>query len=139
MFCRCAIICHLFSDPRGCICDGDIFAIAGPFIWEYRVADSDTVSYQKRGLGGDLINFVLCVIAFGVVTYFLANFLIKNSTLLHRDVTEITTMTVKETVVSNSGTRNSRSASGPDHSFAGRKRKYQRCRCLYDSVTRKCK
>ncbi|EOJ83647.1 PTS transporter subunit IIBC [Enterococcus faecalis] len=31
----------------------------------------------KAGLGGDLINFVLIVIIFGVVTYFLANFLIK--------------------------------------------------------------
>ncbi|MDA9460173.1 PTS system, maltose and glucose-specific IIC component [Enterococcus mundtii 3F] len=31
----------------------------------------------KAGLGGDLINFVICVILFGVVTYFLANFLIK--------------------------------------------------------------
>ena len=31
----------------------------------------------KAGLGGDLINFVLMVIIFGVVTYFLANFLIK--------------------------------------------------------------
>lgn len=31
----------------------------------------------KAGLGGDLINFVLMVIVFGVVTYFLANFLIK--------------------------------------------------------------
>ncbi|HHD7905342.1 TPA: PTS transporter subunit IIBC [Enterococcus faecalis] len=31
----------------------------------------------KAGLGGDLINFVLMAIIFGVVTYFLANFLIK--------------------------------------------------------------
>ncbi|MGH2217778.1 PTS transporter subunit IIBC, partial [Enterococcus faecalis] len=31
----------------------------------------------KAGLGGDLINFVLMVIIFAVVTYFLANFLIK--------------------------------------------------------------
>ncbi|EGS1174948.1 PTS transporter subunit EIIC [Enterococcus faecalis] len=31
----------------------------------------------KAGLGGDLINFVLMVIIFGVVTYFLADFLIK--------------------------------------------------------------
>ncbi len=31
----------------------------------------------KAGLGGDLINFVICVILFGVVTYFVANFLIK--------------------------------------------------------------
>lgn len=31
----------------------------------------------KASLGGDLINFVLMVIIFGVVTYFLANFLIK--------------------------------------------------------------
>lgn len=31
----------------------------------------------KAGLSGDLINFVLMVIIFGVVTYFLANFLIK--------------------------------------------------------------
>ncbi|EOY2816560.1 PTS transporter subunit IIBC [Enterococcus faecalis] len=31
----------------------------------------------KAGLGGDLINFVLMVIIFGVVTCFLANFLIK--------------------------------------------------------------
>ncbi|WP_434135720.1 PTS transporter subunit IIBC [Enterococcus faecalis] len=31
----------------------------------------------KAGLGGDLINFDLMVIIFGVVTYFLANFLIK--------------------------------------------------------------
>ncbi|EKN1404433.1 PTS transporter subunit EIIC [Enterococcus faecalis] len=31
----------------------------------------------KAGLGGDLINFVFMVIIFGVVTYFLANFLIK--------------------------------------------------------------
>ncbi|EPH95700.1 PTS system IIBC component [Enterococcus faecalis 13-SD-W-01] len=31
----------------------------------------------KAGLGGDLINFVLCVIVFGVATYFIANFLIK--------------------------------------------------------------
>ncbi len=31
----------------------------------------------KAGLGGDLINFVLMIIIFGVVTYFLANFLIK--------------------------------------------------------------
>ena len=31
----------------------------------------------KAGLGGDLINFVLMVIIFGVVIYFLANFLIK--------------------------------------------------------------
>lgn len=31
----------------------------------------------KAGLGGDLINFVICVILFGVVTYFLANFMIK--------------------------------------------------------------
>lgn len=45
--CCCAIICHLFSDPRGCICDGRYLAIAGPFIWEYRIADSDTVSYQS--------------------------------------------------------------------------------------------
>ncbi|MDR1568327.1 MAG: PTS transporter subunit IIBC [Streptococcaceae bacterium] len=31
----------------------------------------------KAGLAGDLINFVICVIAFAVFTYFLANFLIK--------------------------------------------------------------
>lgn len=31
----------------------------------------------KAGLGGDLLNFVLCVVVFGVGTYFLANFLIK--------------------------------------------------------------
>jgi phosphotransferase system IIBC component len=31
----------------------------------------------KAGLGGDLINFVICVILFGVATYFIANFLIK--------------------------------------------------------------
>jgi phosphotransferase system IIBC component len=31
----------------------------------------------KAGLGGDLINFVLMVIVFGVFTYFLANFFIK--------------------------------------------------------------
>lgn len=31
----------------------------------------------KVGLGGDLINFVLMVIIFGVVIYFLVNFLIK--------------------------------------------------------------
>lgn len=31
----------------------------------------------KAGLGGDLINFVLTTIGFAVVTYFLANFLIK--------------------------------------------------------------
>ncbi|MGM0125288.1 PTS system, IIBC component [Enterococcus sp. AZ194] len=31
----------------------------------------------KAGLGGDLINFVLMVILFAVVTYFIANFLIK--------------------------------------------------------------
>lgn len=31
----------------------------------------------KAGLGNDLINFVICVILFGVLTYFVANFLIK--------------------------------------------------------------
>ncbi|MEI5993747.1 PTS transporter subunit IIBC [Candidatus Enterococcus mansonii] len=31
----------------------------------------------KAGLGMDLLNFVLCVIGFGVVTYFIANFMIK--------------------------------------------------------------
>lgn len=31
----------------------------------------------KAGIGGDLINFVICVIGFGLFTYFLANFLIK--------------------------------------------------------------
>ncbi|MBL1225581.1 PTS transporter subunit IIBC [Enterococcus sp. BWR-S5] len=31
----------------------------------------------KAGLGGDLINFVLATILFGVLTYFLANFMIK--------------------------------------------------------------
>lgn len=31
----------------------------------------------KAGLGGDLLNFVICVILFGVFTYFLANFMIK--------------------------------------------------------------
>ncbi|WP_429948422.1 PTS transporter subunit IIBC [Enterococcus sp. AZ101] len=31
----------------------------------------------KAGLGGDLLNFVLCTIAFGVLTYFIANFMIK--------------------------------------------------------------
>lgn len=31
----------------------------------------------KAGIGGDLINFVICVIGFGIFTYFLANFLIK--------------------------------------------------------------
>lgn len=31
----------------------------------------------KVGLGVDFINFVLCVIVFGVVIYFLVNFLIK--------------------------------------------------------------
>lgn len=32
---------------------------------------------MKAGLGGDLFNFVICVILFGVVTYFVANFMIK--------------------------------------------------------------
>lgn len=32
---------------------------------------------MKAGLGGDLLNFVICVILFGVVTYFVANFMIK--------------------------------------------------------------
>jgi len=31
----------------------------------------------KAGLGKDLLNFVICVILFGVLTYFVANFLIK--------------------------------------------------------------
>lgn len=31
----------------------------------------------KAGLGGDLLNFVFCVIGFGVLTYFIANFMIK--------------------------------------------------------------
>lgn len=31
----------------------------------------------KAGLGGDLLNFVICAILFGVVTYFIANFMIK--------------------------------------------------------------
>ncbi|MGM0219238.1 PTS transporter subunit IIBC [Enterococcus sp. AZ126] len=31
----------------------------------------------KAGLGGDLLNFILCTIAFGVLTYFIANFMIK--------------------------------------------------------------
>ncbi|OJG93449.1 PTS system, IIBC component [Enterococcus silesiacus] len=31
----------------------------------------------KAGLGGDLLNFVLCTIVFGVLTYFIANFMIK--------------------------------------------------------------
>lgn len=31
----------------------------------------------KAGLGGDLINFILCTLAFGVLTYFIANFMIK--------------------------------------------------------------
>ncbi|HGF7300063.1 TPA: PTS transporter subunit IIBC [Enterococcus hirae] len=32
---------------------------------------------MKAGLGGDLLNFVICVMLFGVVTYFVANFMIK--------------------------------------------------------------
>lgn len=32
---------------------------------------------MKAGLGGDLLNFVICIILFGVVTYFVANFMIK--------------------------------------------------------------
>lgn len=32
---------------------------------------------MKAGLGGDLLNFVICVILFGIVTYFVANFMIK--------------------------------------------------------------
>lgn len=32
---------------------------------------------MKAGLDGDLLNFVICVILFGVVTYFVANFMIK--------------------------------------------------------------
>ncbi|MFN6859498.1 PTS transporter subunit IIBC [Enterococcus hirae] len=32
---------------------------------------------MKAGLGGDLLNFVICVILFGVFTYFVANFMIK--------------------------------------------------------------
>lgn len=31
----------------------------------------------KAGLGGDLINFVLCTVGFGVATYFIANFMIR--------------------------------------------------------------
>ncbi|OJG74812.1 PTS system, IIBC component [Enterococcus quebecensis] len=31
----------------------------------------------KAGLGGDLLNFILCTILFGVFTYFIANFMIK--------------------------------------------------------------
>lgn len=31
----------------------------------------------KAGLGGDLLNFVICAILFGVATYFIANFMIK--------------------------------------------------------------
>lgn len=46
----------------------------------------------KAGLGGDLINFVLMVIIFGVVTYFLANFLIKNLITQHLEEMETTTM-----------------------------------------------
>lgn len=46
----------------------------------------------KAGLGGDLINFVLMVIIFGAVTYFLANFLIKNLITQHLEEMEITTM-----------------------------------------------
>ena len=44
----------------------------------------------NAGLGQDLINFVLVTIAFGVGMYFLANFLIKNSTLRRPDATETT-------------------------------------------------
>ena len=36
-----------------------------------------TTLAMKAGLGGDLLNFVICVILFGVVTYFVANFMIK--------------------------------------------------------------
>ena len=46
----------------------------------------------KAGLGGDLINFVLMVIIFGAVTYFLANFLIKNLITQHLEEMETTTM-----------------------------------------------
>lgn len=31
----------------------------------------------KAGLGGDLLNFVICVVGFGIATYFIANFMIK--------------------------------------------------------------
>ncbi len=49
---------------------------------------------MKAGLGGDLLNFVICVILFGVVTYFVANFMIKNSILLHQGVMVIMIVTV---------------------------------------------
>lgn len=58
----------------------------------------------KAGLGGDLINFVLCVIAFGVVTYFLANFLIKKFNFATPGRNGNYDNDSEETVVSNSGT-----------------------------------
>lgn len=50
----------------------------------------------KAGLGIDLLNFVICVILFGVLTYFVANFLIKNSIMLHQDVMGTIITTVKK-------------------------------------------
>ena len=45
--CGCTFICHLFSHSGSGICDGRHFTIAGPFIWKYRIADADTISYQS--------------------------------------------------------------------------------------------
>ena len=58
----------------------------------------------KAGLGADLINFVLCVIVFGVVTYFLANFLIKKFNFATPGRNGNYDNDSEETTVSNSGT-----------------------------------
>ncbi len=77
MFAAVPLIHCLFSDPRGSFCDGRYSTFTCPFIWEHIELLTRTPLAIKAGLGIDLLNFVICVILFGVVTYFVANFLIK--------------------------------------------------------------
>lgn len=93
----------IYSVIQGCICDGRYLAIAGPFIWEYRIADSDTVSYQS---GSRWRSYQLRVVCdrFWCCYVFLSKFLDQKFNFATPGRNGNYDNDSEETVVSNSGT-----------------------------------
>ena len=87
--CGCTVICCLCSRSRAAFAMADIVHLRVHSFGNIELLTRTPMAINA-GLGQDLINFVLVTIAFGVGMYFLANFLIKNSTLRRPDATETT-------------------------------------------------
>ena len=74
---------------------GAAFAMAD--VVNLRVHSFGSIEFLTRtplainaGIGMDIVNFIWVTVLFAVIMYFIANFMIQNSTTQLQDVTEIT-------------------------------------------------